>query len=112
MSERVDRVERRRTPRVELRSDEVVRLELRHRVRLLDISQSGALIACEAGLPVGTRGHFRAGLATLPFSAEVAVKRHQLRSTVRGQVGLGTLFASIDERSQRHLAQFLQRGKD
>ena len=105
-------VERRRTPRVEMRAEEVVRLELRHRVQLLDISQSGALIGCEAGLPVGTRAQLRAGLGSAPFSAEVAVKRHHVKRAPRGQVGLGTQFASMDERSRDHLEQFLRRGKD
>lgn len=105
-------IERRRSPRIEITADEVMRLELRHRVQLLDISQSGALIACEAGLPVGTRGHFRAGLAAQPFSAEVAVKRHHVKPAPRGQVGLGAIFGSMDDRSRHHLDLFLQRGRD
>ena len=107
-----DMIERRRTPRVELRVHEVCRLELRHRVQLLDISQSGALLGCDAGVPLGTRGQFRAGLASLPFSAEVDVKRQQVRSAAKKQLGLGTQFASMDERSRQHLDQFLRRAKD
>ena len=105
------RTERRRTPRIELREHEVVRLEQRHPVQLLDISQSGTLIACKAGLPVGTRGQFRAGLAAQPFSAEVAVKRHHVKAAPRGEVGLGTQFVSMDDRSRTHLEQFLRSGK-
>jgi c-di-GMP-binding flagellar brake protein YcgR len=105
-------IERRRTPRVDLRVDEVCRLELRHRVQLLDISQSGALLGCDAGLPLGTRGQFRAGLAAMPFSAELAVKRQQVRSTAKKQLSLGTQFASMDERSKQNLDQFLRRAKD
>ena len=41
-------IERRRTPRIDIHADETVRLELRHRVQLLDISQSGALLGTEA----------------------------------------------------------------
>ncbi len=104
--------ERRRTPRIELQAEESVRLELRHRVQLLDISETGAMVACEARLPVGTRGQMRIGLGAEPFSAEVAVKRHHAKSTRGGQVGLGTIFGSIDDRSKRHLEQFLQRAKD
>jgi len=104
--------ERRRTPRIELKDEEVVRLELRHRVQLLDISQTGALVGCEAGLPVGTRAQIRLGLGAQPFSAEVAVKRHHVKSVRRGQVGLGTMFGSMDDRSKRHLEQFLQRARD
>ena len=107
-----DMIERRRTPRTELRVDEVCRLELRHRVQLLDISQSGALVGCDTGVPVGTKGQFRAGLAALPFSAEVAVKRHQARSAGKKQVGIGTQFAAMDERSRSSLDQFLRRAKE
>ncbi|MBA2305920.1 MAG: PilZ domain-containing protein [Acidobacteria bacterium] len=106
------RKDRRRTPRIDIGENEVVRLELRHQVQLLDISQSGALIGCETGLPVGTRGHIRAGLDAEPFSAEVVVQRHHVRSAVKGQVGLGTVFGTMDDRSQRTLEGFLQRAKD
>jgi len=104
--------ERRRTPRIELQHDEDVRLELRHRVQLMDISQTGALVGCETALPVGTRGQIRIGLGPEPFSAEVAVKRHHAKSARRGQVGLGTMFGSMDDRSKRQLELFLQRAKD
>ena len=106
-----DMVERRRTPRVEMRVNEICRLELRHRVQLLDISQSGALLGCETALPVGSHGQFRAGLAALPFSAEVAIKRQQARPT-KARVTLGTQFASMDDRSKQNLDQFLRRAKD
>jgi hypothetical protein len=104
-------IERRRSPRVEVGPNEVVRLELRSRVRLLDISQSGSLIGCEMGLPVGTRGHVRAGLSALPFTAELAVRRHHVKPAPKGLVGLGTVFASMDDRSRDHLDQFLKRAK-
>ena len=105
-------IERRRTPRIDIDVDESLRLELRHRVQLLDISQSGALLGTEADLPVGTRGQLRAGLAAVPFSTEVSVKRHHTRSLPRGQVGMGTQFAAMDDRSRQSLDQFLKRGKD
>jgi c-di-GMP-binding flagellar brake protein YcgR len=104
--------ERRKTPRVELEIHEAVRLDLRHRVQLLDISQSGALLGCETGIPLGTRGQFRAGLGAAPFTAEVDVRRRQPRKLAKGQVGLGTQFTAMDERSRQNLDQFLRRGKD
>jgi c-di-GMP-binding flagellar brake protein YcgR len=107
-----DMIERRRTPRAELRATEICRLERRDRVQLLDISQSGALIGCEAGLPIGSRGQFRAGLASIPFSAEVAVKRQQVRPTAKKQLAFGTQFAAMDERSKQSLDHFLRRAKD
>jgi hypothetical protein len=54
----------------------------------------------------------RAGLAAQPFSAEVAVKRHHPKAVPRGQVGLGSVFGSMDDRSRKHLDQFLQRARD
>ena len=109
MSELIDR---RKHPRGSVVPGGVVRLELRNRVRVLDISQSGALIACETLLPVGTRGHIRAGLASQPFSAEVAVRRQQPRQVQkRGFMNLGTLFGSMDDRSRRSLDLFLPRSK-
>ena len=104
-------VERRRTPRIELAGDGDLRLELRQRAQLLDISRSGVLVACEAAVPVGTTGQFRTGLAGLPFTADVAVKRHATRGPVKG-VAHGAAFGAMDERSSRTLEQFLQRGKN
>jgi hypothetical protein len=104
-------IERRKSPRVEMRSHQLVKLELRHRVRLLDISQSGALVACETLLPVGTRGHLRAGLAAQPFSAEMAVRRHHVPTATRPAISLGAMFGSMDDRSRRSLELFLPRGR-
>ena len=104
-------IERRKTPRVELGTHQVIRLELRHRVQMLDISQSGALIACETVLPVGTRGHVRVGLAAQPFASEIAVRRQHHRHASKGYTSVGTLFGSMDERSRRSLDMFLPKGK-
>jgi hypothetical protein len=104
-------VERRKTPRIDLGGDGELRLELRQKAQLLDISRSGVLVSCEATVPVGTRGYFRTGLGGLPFTAEVAVKRHATRGPVKGTAH-GAAFGQMDERSARHLDQFLQRGKD
>ena len=92
--------------------DEGIRIDLRHRVQLLDISMSGALIACAVKLPLGTRGHFHAGLGTAPFSADVVVRRHHVRSGQHAAVGLAAIFSSMDQRSREHLEQFLRRGSD
>lgn len=103
-------VERRRTPRIGIVDGEL-RLELRQKAQLVDISGSGVLVTCEATVPVGTRGHFRTGLGGLPFTAEVAVKRHATRRQDR-RVAHGAAFGQMDERSARHLEQFLHSGKD
>lgn len=105
-------IERRRTPRAPVSTEENINLELRHRARLLDISQTGALIACDASLPVGTRGQFRTGLDGLPFSAEITVRRHHPKPVSGAHVALGAVFASVDERNLRNLERFLERGKN
>ena len=75
----------------------------------MDLSQSGALVECESRLPVGTHGHFRAELSALPFSADLTVRRQHGKPGSEG--GLGTQFGSMDQRSRKHLEQFLRRGK-
>lgn len=107
-----DRIERRRMPRAPVPTQGNIRLELRQRVRLLDVSRSGMLIACEASLPVGARAHFRGGLAGLPFSAAIAVKRHHATPALRPLVGLGAQFVSIDEANTQRLEQFLLRSRN
>ena len=92
--------------------DEGIRIELRHRVQLLDISMSGALIACGVKLPLGTRGHFHAGLGSTPFNADVVVRRHHARPAQQSQVVLAAIFSSMDQRSRDHLEQFLRRGSE
>ena len=106
-----DMIERRRSTRVELPVHENVTLELRHRVQVLDISETGALLGCDAAVTVGTRGKLRAGVAANIFTAQVDVKRHHPRPPVRSKVAIGTAFGSMDERSRRFLDDFLQRGK-
>ena len=105
-------VERRRTPRAELKADESLRVEVRHRVQLLDISQTGALVGCDAAVPVGTRGQLRAGIAAHTFSAEVDVKRHHPRAPVRTRFGIGTAFGAMDDRNRQFLDEFLKRARD
>jgi hypothetical protein len=93
-------------------SDEGIRIEVRHRVQLLDISMSGALMACAVKLPLGTRGRVHAGLGVTPFSAEVVIRRHHARPGAHTQVGLAAIFSSMDQRSRENLEQFLRRGSD
>ena len=70
------RMDRRQAPRVPLESGVECRLELRTRVRLLDISLSGALLAAELALPVGAPAQLRSGLGATAFSADVQVRRN------------------------------------
>jgi hypothetical protein len=104
--------ERRKSTRIEIPPDEGIRIEVRHRVQLLDISMSGALMACAVKLPLGTRGRFHAGLGVTPFSADVVIRRHHARPAAQTQIGLAAIFSSMDQRSRLNLEQFLKRGSD
>jgi c-di-GMP-binding flagellar brake protein YcgR len=105
--------ERRRHVRVTLPVGEAVQIEVRHRVRLLDISQSGALLVCDASLPVGSLGKVRAALSAAPFTADVEVRRQQPAAGSRQtQAALGTMFLTMDEISRRSLEQFLRRASE
>jgi len=103
-----DATERRRAPRVAVREGIECRLELRARVRLIDISLSGAMLAGDFELPAGTRAQLRSGLAERPFAADVQVRR-TLTPSSRTPNGLGAVFTSMDERSRRSLEEFLRK---
>jgi c-di-GMP-binding flagellar brake protein YcgR len=105
-------LERRRYARVDAPAGQIVRAEVRHRVQLLDISLSGALLACETPLPVGSRGRLRAGLASEAFTAYLQVRREHMRTALPDQTGLGALFLSMDDASRRSLEQFLRRASE
>ena len=102
-------MERRQSPRIEIDDLVECRLELRTRVRLMDISVSGALLGAEVRLPVGTRAHLRSAITAVAFSPDVQVRRHidgQSRNTA---IGLGAVFTAMDERSHRSLEDFLRK---
>jgi hypothetical protein len=105
-------VERRRYPRVDAPAGLMVRVGLRHTVQLLDISLSGALLACDTPLPAGVRGRLRAGLASDPFTADLLVRREHPRTPAALHTGLGALFVSMDDASRRSLERFLRRASE
>jgi len=100
-------VERRRVPRVALTGELAMQLELLRRVRLLDISQNGALLESEASLPVGTVAQFRAPLA-VPFDARLVVRRLQERDS-DATAALGVEFMQVEDHSRQSLEQFLKK---
>jgi hypothetical protein len=104
--------ERRRVPRVEVDDGLECRLEVRTKIRLLDISLSGALFAGEAPLPVGTRAQLRAGVGPAPFTPEVQVKRHVDRLGREASPALGAVFVGMDEPSRRSLEAFLRKASE
>jgi PilZ domain len=104
-----NRTERRQGPRVHLDEGVECRLELRTRVRLLDISLTGALLGTDVTLPVGTRAHLRSAIAATAFTPDVEVRRFADVAARNAAVGLGAVFTAMDERSQRSLEEFLRK---
>ena len=101
--------ERRQNHRVVLDDLVECRLELRTRVRLLDISVSGALIGAEVRLPIGTRAHLRSAITATAFAPDVQVRRHADSMARNSGLGLGAVFTAMDERSRRSLEDFFRK---
>ena len=99
--------DRRRSPRVLLPQDEECSLQLRTRVRLIDISASGALVESDLPLPVGATGQLRFALAGSAYAPTVQIRR-RAGSPAR-DLNLGTVFTSMDETSRRRLEEFLRK---
>jgi hypothetical protein len=104
--------ERRRLPRIAVEDGLECQLEVRTKIRLVDISLSGALLASDAQLPVGTRAQLRAGVGPAPFSPEVQVKRQVDRGRTEAQTGLGAVFVGMDDRSRKSLEEFLRKASE
>jgi len=99
-------MDRRRHPRWPL-SHVRCRLELRTRVRLVDISGTGALLATDVAVPVGTAGHLRAGIGPA-FAPAIEVMR-QMSTGQRPSLAMGTIFTSMDDQSRQSLEEFLKK---
>ncbi len=104
--------ERRQTPRVALGRGIECRLDLRTRVRLLDISLSGALLAAELTLPVGASAQLRSGLGAGTFRSDVQVRRSVGLPPGVPLKGLGAVFTTMDDRSRRSLEDFLRKASE
>ena len=100
--------ERRRGPRVALGEPFDCRFEMRARVRLLDISASGALLGTEQLLPTETTGRLKAVLAAGRFSPSLEVRRTATAQR-DGAAQLGTLFLEMDDESRKSLNEFLKK---
>jgi hypothetical protein len=98
--------ERRRTPRVALDGKDEFRLARRVRVRIVDISAGGALLAADERVPVGSVGHLQVSLGGHQFEGQVQIKREQLSG--QGHL-LGGVVTPSQPRHQEALAQFLRR---
>jgi hypothetical protein len=104
--------ERRQWPRATLNEALDCRLEVRSRVRLLDISLTGALVAGDVSLPIGTRARLRSGIATGTIVPDVEVRRISEPSGRIPVTGMGAVFVAMDERSRRSLEQFLRKASE
>jgi c-di-GMP-binding flagellar brake protein YcgR len=100
--------ERRRSPRVPMDGKYELRSGRRVRVRLLDISAGGALVATDERLPVGTTGQLHLLLGATPFEGLVEVKREEPASDGRGRVA-GVSIVSVQVQHQDALDDFLRR---
>ena len=98
--------ERRRSPRVPLNQPAACTVPLRARVKLLELSLSGALVTSDLLLPPGASGHLRFAVAGSPCAGAVTVRRSATRSG--GTVELGAMFTSLDDATRRHLEAFLK----
>ena len=101
--------ERRQAPRVALGGDFECHLDLRTRVRLLDISLSGALLAAELALPAGASAQLRSGLGVSAFRTDVQIRRSIGLPAGVPNNGIGAMFTTMDERSRRSLEDFLRK---
>lgn len=103
---RDEQPERRKTPRVSLPADEQCVFHLRSRVRLLDISLSGALLSADIALPPGASGQLRFALAGSSYAPGAQVRRD---ARADADLRLGTTFTSMDDVSRRRLEDFLRK---
>ena len=105
----VDTTERRQHARVTVRQGIECRLEVRARVRMVDISATGSLVATDLTLPIGAHASLRSSISNGPFACGVEIRR-QVGAAPRGQSpALGAIFTDMDEHSRRRLEQFLKR---
>jgi PilZ domain len=105
-------IERRRVSRVAVEDGLECRLEVRTRVRLVDISLTGALLATESELPVGTRAQMKAGVGAAPFSPDVEVQRVVERPGRDVKAAVGAVFVGMDDKSRRSLEEFLRKARE
>src|SRR3954462_9858026 len=101
--------ERRHSQRVALTSDHECRLDLRTRVRMLDLSLSGTFLAAELGLPAGASARLRSSLGPNAFRREGQNRRRTGLGVGLPMNGVAAMFTTMDERSRRILEDFLRK---
>ncbi len=106
----MDFPERRQGRRVEVLPRPEIRLARRVRVRLVDISLGGALVASDERLGRGTVGQLRLPLGRGRFEAAVVIKREEVGPEPPA-VLLGAAIVSAAAESRDLLKQFLGRSE-
>jgi hypothetical protein len=100
--------ERRRGPRVNVEAEVDCSFEMRAKVRLLDISATGALLSSDATLPVDSAGQLKAVLESTRFSPTLRIQRTLMLPRNEG-AQLGTVFLAMDDESRKSLEAFLRK---
>jgi len=100
--------ERRQHPRWPAREGVEGQLQTRGRVRLIDISANGALLAGDVALPPGAQARLRSTIGSVPFTPTVEIRRVAPPRRDGTAKALGVSFVSMDARSRQCLEAFLK----
>ena len=101
--------ERRRTPRVVMDGRHEFRLGRRMKVRVVDISGSGVLLAVDDRLPVGSTARLQIALGGAQFEGQLVVQREQSAHDGSKAHLCGAVVTPSQPRHQDALEQFLRR---
>lgn len=102
--------ERRLHPRAPVRRGELeLALSAQNTVQVLDISQSGMLLAASQPLTIGRRALIKTRLGSEPVTLAVIIRRvsNGIR-TGHGSYRLGCEFVGLDEENRRKIERFLK----
>jgi c-di-GMP-binding flagellar brake protein YcgR len=102
--------ERRNHPRARVKRNGLeLALSAQNTVQVLDISQTGMLLAAAQPLAVGRRAQIKTRLGAEPVTLSVVIRRvtNGLR-TGHGSYRLGCEFVGLDEESRRKIERFLK----
>ena len=103
-------VERRHSPRV-VRPSEPCRvlLNVHSSARIVDVSESGMLLASSVGIPVGSRARLRTMLGTDQFETEVEVRQNKpMPQEDTSRRALGVTFVAPEPQTQLVLRRLLK----
>lgn len=103
-------IDQRKHPRAPIRRNGVeLALAAQNTVQVLDISQSGILLAASQPLAIGRKAQIKTRLGAEPVTLTVVVRRvtNGLR-TGHGSYRLGCEFVGLDEENRRKIERFLK----